>query len=428
MSRKKFALHSLGCKVNQAEVDSFAQFLLSCNWNKALPSEEADLCIINTCTVTNVADRKSRQKIRRVVKDNPGAFIIVTGCYAEAQKEEIKGIDGVNLVLNNIEKASLSEIIKEKFCLFTQKEHGHQFFEEGRTRAFLKIQEGCSNFCSYCIIPFVRGNPVSTSLDEVLKKAEYLCASGYKEIVLTGINLGTYGKDLLPPENLPSLMENIFQKIPIERLRISSIEPLDIDNKLLDLFNKHKSFCHHLHIPLQYGHDDILISMNRNYTVEKYKEIVNFIKNTEGDIGITTDVMVGFPGEREEHFLQTCRLIEELEFSKLHVFIYSPRKGTKAYDFKDKVNDDVKKERSRILLEIGEKLRIKFYKRFIGSTLTVLFEHRFDKNTGLLKGLTGNYLEVMVQGGEEFCGQILPVKILSMRDDCLFGEIGKSEK
>jgi len=423
MSQKKFALHSLGCKVNQAEVDTIAQLLSSHNWNKALPHEEADLCIINTCTVTNIADRKSRQKIRRVIKDNPEAFIIVTGCYAESQREDIKKIDGVNLVLNNIEKGSLFQVIKEKFSLESQKEHGHQFFQEGRTRAFLKIQDGCDNFCSYCIIPFVRGKPVSNSMEEVLDKAGKLHMAGYKEIVLTGINLGTYGRDFFPPVNLSFLLKNIFEKIPLERLRISSIEPPDVDENLLNLFSNYKAFCHHLHIPLQYGHNDVLTSMSRNYTVEKYREIINFIKSKVDDISITTDVMVGFPGEKEEHFLHTCRLIEELEFSKLHVFMYSPRKGTEAFNFKDKINDDVKKERSKILLETGESLRIKFYKRFIGKTMSVLFEHRIDKNTGLLKGLTGNYIQVLAEGMEKLCGQVLPVKILDMRDESLFGEI-----
>jgi len=423
MKKRIFSHFSLGCKVNQAEMDSLHRLLLRNDWQKALPSEKADLCIINTCTVTNMADRKSRQKIRRVINDNPGAFIIVTGCYAENSKKDVEQIEGVSLVLGNEEKLVLPEILKEKSIIeHTVLDSDHSdFIPEGRTRVFLKIQEGCENFCSYCIIPYMRGKIKSVPSGEVIDRVKNLSLSGYKEIVLTGINLGTYGRDT-GNIDLTELLELICTTTDIERLRLSSVEP-DIGEQFLDLFQKYKNLCPHLHIPLQHGHNKILQAMNRHYTVEQYREIINMARNKIPDLSVTTDVMTGFPGEEDEHFYATRDLIEELQFTRLHVFCYSPREGTPAAGFPRQVDEKVKQERSKLLIKTGEAMAEKFYKKFIGRTMEVLFEHKPDKKTGLLKGLTGNYLSILARGEKNFSGQIMNVKIKGMEDKFLLGEI-----
>jgi len=424
MKKRTFSHFSLGCKVNQAEMDSLHRLLLQNDWQKAAPSEKADLCIINTCTVTNMADRKSRQKIRRVINDNPGAFIIVTGCYAEGRKKEVEHIQGVSLVLGNEEKLVLPEILKEKSIIEHTLHNSNysDFIPEGRTRVFLKVQEGCENFCSYCIIPYVRGKIKSIPPGEVIDRVKSLSLSGYKEIVITGINLGTYGKDLSSGINLTGLLRLICSKTELNRLRLSSIEPY-IDENFLDLFSEYKNLCPHLHIPLQHGHNKILQDMNRHYTVEKYRELINMAGNKIKDLSITTDVMVGFPGEEEEHFSATKNLIEELKFARLHVFCYSPREGTEAARLPGQVDEKTKQERSRILIKTGEYVTENFYKKFIGRTMDVLFEHKPDKKTGLLKGLTGNYLSVLASGEKSFAGQIMTVKIKAIEDKFLSGEI-----
>ncbi len=423
MKKKVFSHFSLGCKVNQAEMDSLHRLLLQNGWQTASPSEKADLCIINTCTVTSMADRKSRQKIRRVINDNPDAFIIVTGCYAENSKEEVEQIEGVSLVLGNEEKCFLPEILKEKSIIeHTVFDSGYSdFIHEGRTRVFVKVQEGCENFCSYCIIPYVRGKIKSVPPGEVIERVKNLSLNGYKEIVLTGINLGTYGHDT-GSINLTELLDLICSTTDIKRLRLSSVEP-DINGKFLDLFLKYKNLCPHLHIPLQHGHNKILHAMNRHYTVEQYRELINMARTKIPDLAVTTDVMTGFPGEEDEYFYATRDLIEELQFARLHVFCYSPREGTAAFAFPGQIDEKIKHERSKILIKTGEAMVEKFYKKFIGRTMDVLFEHKPDKKTGLLKGLTGNYLSVLAPGEKIFSGQIMNVKIKGMEDKFLSGEI-----
>lgn len=424
MRKKTFALFSLGCKVNQAELENLTRNLLNYNFKKASIKEKADICIINTCTVTGVADQKSRQKIRKVVKENPDSFIIVTGCYAEREKENIEKIPGINLVLNNREKKLIPELLKKQFSIINEESSGPlNFIKDGRTRAFIKIQDGCDNFCSYCIIPYVRGKPESISPENIIKDICDLCLSGYKEIVLTGINLGTYGRDLSSNITLTELIKSIIKATSLQRLRISSIEPPDITPELLEIFREYPAFCHHLHIPLQYGHNEILKKMNRTYTVEDFRKTINQIRSGVEDIAITTDIMVGFPGEKEKHFEATRNLVEELEFAKLHVFSYSPRKGTLAFELSETVDDKIKKERSRILLKSGEKLTENFYKKYTGHIFPVLLEHRKDKKTGLLKGLTGNYIQIFTEGEDSCMGEIVTVKLKGFIKELFMGEI-----
>ena len=307
-------------------MEKLTRSLLNCGFARASLKEKADICIINTCTVTGTAEQKSRQKIRKAIKDNRGAFVIVTGCYAQAQKKIIEEIPGVSLVLNNKEKKSISKIIRNKF-LFTEREEKFPFIKEGRTRAFLKVQDGCNNYCSYCIIPFVRGNQVSIKKENILEDAKNLSEGGYKEIVLTGINLGTYGKDLSPPSCLTNLIEEILNNTPLKRLRISSIEPPDIDKPLLNLMKSHKVFCRHLHVPLQYGHNKILELMNRNYKIEDFKEIIAMARSEVKQLSVTTDVMVGFPGETEEFFKKKPGIYKTIKLLKAScVFIFTKKR------------------------------------------------------------------------------------------------------
>jgi len=427
MKKYKFACFSLGCKVNQAEIEKITRDLTLHGFLNATSGEKADICIVNTCTVTATAEQKSRQKIRKIIKEHPGAFIIITGCYAEDKKEVIKKNPGVSLVLENKDKSSIPNIIKDKFHCREKKENFQmKFLPEGRTRAFLKIQDGCDSFCSYCIIPFVRGKPVSTLPEKIIDEAKKLCSAGYKEIVITGINLGLYGRDLTPKLTLSELLERVIERTPVKRIRISSLEP-PVDMEILNLIKNYSHFCPHLHIHLQHGHNKILKDMNRNYTVEEFTETVIMAKSKIQNLSITTDVMVGFPGERDEHFMATRDLIEKLEFARLHVFSYSPRERTKAPEIPFKIDEKIKKERSKILLETGKKLTEKFYKKFINHTLPVLVEHREDKKTGLLKGLTDNYIPVITRGDKKYEGEIVMVKLLELKDDSVLGQIVELE-
>jgi len=259
--------------------------------------------------------------------------------------------------------------------------------------------------------------------EEVIKRIKSLTLAGYKEIVITGINLGSYGKDFPLKFALTDLLNLICEKTPLERLRLSSIESLDINKAFLEMFNKYPVLCNHLHIPLQHGHNSILHNMNRNYTVEQYREIINLARERIKDLAITTDVMVGFPGEKEEYFSSTRNFLQEMQLSKIHVFSYSPRKGTVAFNMKEQVSEEIKNERSRILLELSKKMAGSFYRKFIGQSLSVLFEHRLDKKTGLLKGLTTNYIPVTIEGRENCFGKILMVNIIGLKEEALFGEI-----
>jgi len=403
----KVALSTLGCKVNQYESAGILEALDKTIFSTVPFNAKADLYIINTCTVTKKTDYQSRQLIRRTIKNNPEALIIVTGCYAQVASDDIARIPGVTLIAGTAEKKNIPALIRDiakdnPQVLVGDIGHAREFsglFPErfpGHTRAFLKIQDGCNSYCSYCIVPFTRGRSRSLPEKEVTSRLEILAREHYKEIVLTGIHLGMYGRDLLPPSNLFNIMAMVETKGVVKRLRLSSIEITEISDDIISLMANSRTLCHHLHIPLQSGDDKILFAMKRHYTSDFFKNRLYKIHETIPDIAIGLDVMTGFPGEDEESFRKTLKFIEELPVAYLHVFPYSERPGTAASSFPDKVEEDRKKERARILREIGGNKRGAFADRFRGKQLSVLVEDEKDRVTGLMKGYSGNYIPVLI--------------------------------
>jgi len=406
----KVAISTLGCKVNQYES---AGILDKLDKNIFVPvpfHTKADCYIINTCTVTGRTDYQSRQIIRRAIRINPDALIIVTGCYAQVAPEDIARIPGVTLIAGTAEKENIPQIIEqlvkgEPQCLVTDIFQTGKFSTlsplkfPGHTRAFLKIQDGCNSFCSYCIIPYARGRSKSLPEREVFHKIETLARTGYREMVLTGIHLGVYGEDLVPPSNLFNILDCVEKNKSIERLRLSSIEITEITDNMIRLMKNSSTLCRHLHIPLQSGDDGILTAMKRNYDSVYFKNRIKEISRALPHIAIGIDVMVGFPGEGEEAFNNTLALVEELPIAYVHVFPYSERPGTAAIELPGKVNASVKKRRSEILRNLGKIKRKTFAKRFIGQKLAVLIEDKKDKETGSIKGFSDNYLCVVIRNG-----------------------------
>ncbi|MDP2852861.1 MAG: tRNA (N(6)-L-threonylcarbamoyladenosine(37)-C(2))-methylthiotransferase MtaB [Smithellaceae bacterium] len=403
----KVGLTTLGCKVNQCDSAALARDLQSADFAIVPFKAFADAYIINTCTVTAFADFQARQLIRRAMRANPRARIIVTGCYAQTQAQALAGIDGVTFVVGNDQKHQIPGLLSNEALdgqkiiasdIFLQKQFPSTPASSlaGRTRAFFKIQDGCNAFCSYCIVPFARGKSRSLPVSNVLTGVQDFLRQDYQEIVLTGIHLGYYGHDLQPQTDLTRTLETILSQNPNVRFRLSSIEPNEISDELLSLFGKHENLCPHLHIPLQSGDDSILKMMKRQYDTSFYRALIEKVAKTVSDIAIGIDVMVGFPGEGEKEFGHTLKLLEELPAAYLHVFPYSERPGTAALAIQPKVPEKIKKERAAILRELGMKKRETFSLRFPGKTLPVLVEQTRDKKTGLPKGFSHNYLPVLL--------------------------------
>ena len=403
----KIGLTTLGCKVNQCDAAALSKILQDCQHIIVPFNSIADVYIINTCTVTAFADFQARQLIRRATRTNPGARIIVTGCYAQTQAEALAGIDGVTLVAGNDQKHRIADLltcpVSEAQKIVAGDIFRHTEFLSApvsrlmdRTRAFLKIQDGCDSFCTYCIVPYARGKSRSLPHQSVLDGVRDFIEQGCREIVLTGIHLGYYGQDLFPRIDLTRLLEPILSDNPDVRFRLSSIEPNEISSALLGLFGQYKNLCPHLHIPLQSGDDAILQMMKRQYDAAFFRSLISKVAAASPDIAIGMDVMVGFPGEGETQFDQTRKLLSDLPVAYLHVFPYSERPGTAATAFHPKVPEKIKKERAAILRELGAKKREAFSLRFLGQTLPVLVERTKDKKTGLAKGFSHNYLPVIL--------------------------------
>jgi len=421
---RKVALATLGCKVNQYETELMREQLEKSGFRSVPFKEKAELYIINTCTVTKKAEQKSIELIKKVKKKNGSAYLIVTGCYAEAEKDNLqKRFPWVNLVVGNKEKSDIDHIIagngknsKER------KVHIGSF--NAHNRAFVKIEDGCNQFCSYCIIPYVRGKIIrSRSLPEVLREMENLARNGFKEIVLVGVNLGLYGRDLNPKVGLVDLLkktEYLKEKI---RVRLSSLEPHLLSFELIDFIAQSPWICSHLHLPLQSGDTEILKEMKRKYTPEEYRKLVRKLREKIPSVAITTDVMVGFPGEEKSHFDNTYRFLEEVKFSRLHIFRFSPRKGTKAYFIKPRVEERVKKERSKSLRDLGKKLSQDFASQFLGKPLRVLVESQSDPESGLLSGYTDNYIRVLFPGKEEFKNKFIRIRLTEIKEEKTLGKV-----
>ena len=434
----KIAFYTLGCKVNQADTASMENLFLRSGHQLVSFDGEADVYIINTCVVTNTGQRKSRQTIQRAIRKNPNALIVVTGCYPQTAAEEVKAIAGVDMIIGNQDRAQIVQLVEERLAHrqtdtldAVHKLTASTAFEEmaagditDKTRAFLKIQEGCNQFCTYCIIPYARGPLRSRSLESIRTETQRLISAGFKEIVLIGIHLGCYGKENPDGPTLYDAVKTVLDVPGVQRLRLGSLESVEVEPRLLTLMQEDARFCRHLHLPLQSGCDKTLQAMNRPYTTAKFKTLLADIKTRVPDIAITTDVIVGFPGETEADFETTCKFAESCGFSKMHIFPFSARKGTPAEKFAGAVTEAVKKERADILGRIDETMHKAFLQAMVGQTAEVLFEQPAGED--YFEGLTGNYQRVFVNcGGKNLGGEILPVKITAFDGEKLLGEIIK---
>jgi len=411
----------LGCKLNRSELERWERELRALGHQIVPSPEEADVCIVNTCTVTHIASHKSRQLIRRLHRANPAARIVVTGCYAEVAPYEVEALEGVDLVVSNLQKEKLPELITG-----TAPDQARPIPPTpGRTRAFVKVQDGCDNHCTYCIIRVARGFERSRPIQEVVDEINALVDVGYKEIVLTGVHLGGYGKEW--ELSLYDLVKAVLERTAVPRLRLSSIEPWDIRPEFFELWQDPR-LCRHLHLPLQSGCDATLKRMGRRYTAAQYAAIIKEARTRISDIAITTDVMVGFPGETEEEFRQSVRFIEEMQFARIHVFAYSPRPGTPAARMKGHLPAHVKKERERIVAELGRRSEEAFRKRFLGRTMEVLWETpRPQGELYLCTGLTDNYIRVYALSPHPLTNVITPVHLLRLKDRGVEGEVLEME-
>ncbi len=432
---RKVAFYTLGCKVNQYDTEAMIE-LFEDRGYKIVDSEEiADVYVINTCTVTNLGDRKSRQFIRRSKRKNPDAVIVVVGCYAQTAPEEVLNIEGVNIVIGTDERNRIVDLVEDigndnKINYVNDIMEVNEFEElsidkiKGKTRAFLKIQEGCNRYCAYCIIPYARGPIRSRKPDNIISEVKRLSKNGFKEIVLTGIHIASYGKDL---ENISliDIIEKVHEIEGIERIRLSSVEPTLLTEEFILRIKDLPKFCSHLHISLQSGCDETLKRMNRKYTTKEYREIVKNLRKYIPDVAITTDIIVGFPGETEEEFKKTYDFVKEIGFSGIHVFKFSPRKGTPAAQFNDQISSNIKNQRSEKMIELGNELMNKYRNKYINSKVSVLFEDDFDKSQNLYSGLTENYIKVVAKGHEQIKGKIMTVKVNSIKEDYLLGEVIK---
>lgn len=434
----KIAFYTLGCKVNQADTASMENLFLRSGHQLVSFDGEADVYIINTCVVTNTGQRKSRQTIHRAIRKNPNALIVVTGCYPQTAAEEVKAIAGVDMIIGNQDRAQIVQLVEERLAHrqtdtldAVHKLTASTAFEEmaagditDKTRAFLKIQEGCNQFCTYCIIPYARGPLRSRSLESIRTETQRLISAGFKEIVLIGIHLGCYGKENSDGPTLYDAVKTVLDVPGVQRLRLGSLESVEVEPRLLTLMQEDARFCRHLHLPLQSGCDKVLQAMHRPYTTAKFKTLLADIKTKVPDIAITTDVIVGFPGETEADFETTCKFAESCGFSKMHIFPFSARKGTPAEKFAGAVTEAVKKERADILVRIDETMHKAFLQAMVGQNAEVLFEQPAGED--YFEGLTGNYQRVFVKsGGRNLGGEILPVKITAFDGEKLLGEIIK---
>jgi threonylcarbamoyladenosine tRNA methylthiotransferase MtaB len=403
----RVAVATLGCKVNHYESAGIVEKLEAEGISVVPFSSPADIYIVNTCTVTSKTDFQSRQLVRRAQRTNPSAAIIVTGCYAQTAPQEFTALPGVRLIAGTEMKEKLPGIIQnitsEEQRISVSDIGLKRIFSglpvtrfPGQTRAYLKIQDGCDSFCSYCIIPYARGRSRSLPQEEVIRQIQKLTEAGHREIILTGIHLGAYGQDLSSPATLLDLLRDIEEHTDLERLRVSSINPTEISDDMIDHMRSSKILCRHLHLSLQSGDDRVLTSMRRYYKTDYVRDLMEKLETTIPDIAIGADVITGFPGEGQQEFRNTADLIEKLRLAYLHVFPYSQRPGTRASSFPDQVTKSVRKERAGILRNIGNGKRIAFNSGFIGKTLSVLVEGSRDKETDYVKGFSDNYVPVLI--------------------------------
>lgn len=439
--KKTVSFYTLGCKVNQYETNAMEQQFIKNNYEIVENTQKADIYVINTCTVTNIAERKSRQMLRRVKEINPSAVLVVCGCYAQVAKNELEQIPEIDIILGINEKNEIVQIVENYMEKMTEQDKRSQeaeiddvskqkeFLDFGdvtyteKNRAVVKVQDGCNMFCSYCIIPYARGRIRSRKIESVVSEIEKIAKEGIKEVVITGIHVASYGKDF-DNENtskkirLIDLLEAINKIDGIDRIRLSSLEPTIVDEEFATRLSKLDKICDHFHLSLQSGCDETLKRMNRKYTTQIYRDAVATLRKYYPEASFTTDVIVGFPGETDEEFAKTYEFLEEIDFYRLHVFKYSPRRGTVAEKMPNQIDGNKKEERSNKLIELSNSTENKHNQSYIGKTVKVLFEEFED---GFFKGHTTNYMMVKVAGEEEqsdkFVNKILDVKIKENNDE-----------
>ena len=435
---RKIAFYTLGCKVNQSDTASMEGIFRRAGYEVVDFGSPADVYLINTCVVTNTGQRKSRQIINRAVRHNPLSLIVVTGCYPQTAPEEVRAIAGVDVIIGNQERARIVELVEQalenkqteildnvqKMTVDTKFEELGVGTETDKTRAFLKIQEGCNQYCTYCIIPYARGPLRSRSLESIRSEVAKLVEAGYKEVVLIGIHLGCYGKELAKEGKHITLYDAVQAVLSVEgmcRVRLGSLESVEVEPRLLELMANEPRLCKHLHLPLQSGCDKILQAMHRPYDTARFTQLLQQIRAQVPDVAVTTDVIVGFPGETEEDFATTLAFAEKCGFAKMHIFPYSKRKGTPAEKMPNQVDEAVKGERAARLAAVDEKLHQAMLKQMVGKTEEVLFEQPVDAVH--MEGLCGPYLRVVVPGTSELANTIANVKITGIVDDWLTGEL-----
>lgn len=427
---EKIATYTLGCKVNQYETRAIEEMFINKGYDIVPFDNKADIYIINTCTVTSISDRKSRQIIRRAKNISPNSKIVVIGCYSQNSPEEVANIKDVNLVIGTTDKQKIVQevenITKDSKKIMVRDIFEQKDFEDinisstsAHTRAFLKIQDGCDRYCSYCIIPYTRGKVRSKKKEKIIDEVRILSDNGYKEIVLTGIHLASYGKDL-KDEKLESVIKEINKIDGIKRIRLGSVEPMLINEEFLSEISRCDKFCPNFHLSLQSGSDETLKRMNRRYTAEEFYKSVVKIRDYYPNAMLTTDIIVGFPGETEEEFTQTYKYLKKIKFYQTHIFKFSPRKGTKAYEMPEKISPQIKSERSKILLSLSEKNKSDYEEKMIGSIEEVLFEEMED---GYYTGHTKNFVKVYISSIQDLSGKIKSVKIVDRKEGRLIGII-----
>ena len=435
---KKVAFVSLGCKVNQYETNAMSQEFMNAGYEVVSSSDVADIYIVNTCTVTNMADRKSRQMLRRMKEINPSSILVACGCYAQVAKQELEKIEEIDIIIGNNEKKEIVSIVEEyankeendtdnstSDCIISDVMCQREYVEFGdttyteKTRAVVKIQDGCDRFCSYCIIPYARGRVRSRQPENIISEVEQIVEKGIKEIVITGIHIASYGKDFKTGIGLIDLLEMLNKIEHLERIRLGSIEPTIITKEFVDRLSKLEKICNHFHLSLQSGCDETLKRMNRKYTTDEFEKGTKLLREKFSEASLTTDVIVGFPGETEEEFEKTYEFLKKIAFYKMHVFKYSQRKGTKAAVMPNQIDSATKEKRSRILIELSDTNENKYNMQYIGKEVQVLFE---EKDGEFFKGHTKNYIEVYAKG-ENLDNKIASVKVMECDGKFLIGTI-----
>lgn len=425
---KKVAFITLGCKVNQYDSDAMRSLFLRRGYT-ASEDGHADVYVINTCSVTSVGDKKSRQMIRRIRREHPHAIIAAAGCYAQLAPEEVAKT-GCDVIVGNqnrahivdyIEEAAAGKVLNKVVDIMKVKDFENLSVDpegEEKTRAFIKVQEGCNNFCTFCIIPYARGRLKSRKQDDAVREAASLVAKGYREIVLTGIHLGNYGKDLHDGTNLSTLVDALLAIPDLARIRLGSIESVELSEELIRIIREEPRVCSHLHLPIQSGSEAVLRRMNRHYHLQEFKDLIAELREKIPGLALTTDLIVGFPGETEEHFEETLDTLQELRFSGIHVFPYSQRTGTPAATYPDQVPGPVKKERVHRVEELEKDISREYRTGFLGKTVRVLAE---EEKHGLFEGLSDEYIRVSIKGTHITRGRVYQVRVEALTDDGLIG-------